>query len=162
MGKIDSGRRCKRGHPIYTSPKPWWWQISKRTYTTVNHTIYFPKGRPLHPASSIYDHEIIHVNQQEEVGLLKYIFLYLFCLPLFWNPFRFKWEYEAYLHGSKWKHEDIIKTLRSETYGWLRHPSLQTSSQSRLASTSLPEPTHSLVNDFLSQFDPPSSEPPKE
>jgi len=160
MGKVDSGKRCKRGHPIYTAHKPWWWIISRRAYTTVGHTIYFPKGRSLHPASAIYDHEIIHVNQQEEVGLVKYIFLYLFCLPLFYNPWRWKWEYEAYLYGSKWKHEDIVKKLNSELYGWLRCPYGQTSSPLLQEPTSPQEPTHSRVDEFLSQFDPPSNEPP--
>ena len=48
-------------------------------------------------------HEKTHLEQQRQwavyglgVGLLVWFFLYLFCLPIWYNPWRRKWETEAY------------------------------------------------------------------
>jgi hypothetical protein len=47
-------------------------------------------------------HEDVHYHQQGQwlvyglgVGLLVWFFLYLFCLPMYWNYWRRKWETEA-------------------------------------------------------------------
>lgn len=63
-------------------------------------------------------HEQIHYEQQDRwwswagpFGLLIWYFLYLFVLPVGWNPFRWKWEYEAYRNGSKYEPERIVRML---------------------------------------------------
>lgn len=52
---------------------------------------------------STFKHEMVHYNQQKHwalyglgVGLLVWYALYLLALPVGWNPFRKKWEMEAY------------------------------------------------------------------
>ena len=44
----------------------------------------------------VLSHEQIHVLQYAREGLFKFLFLYLFALPLLWNPWRARWEAEAY------------------------------------------------------------------
>lgn len=101
--------------------KSWLWYFTfpfaHSNYTTVGETIYHPKGKV--PSQMIIDHELIHIQQQKDVGLVKYLFLYLFCLPLFYNPWRYKWEYEAYIKGSKYPESFVKKLLSSVSYGWL-------------------------------------------
>lgn len=61
---------------------------------------------------------MVHMEQQEQVGICGYIFLYLFCLPILWNPFRKMWEREAYeAEGMHKKEIDAI--LKTSLYGWL-------------------------------------------
>lgn len=51
----------------------------------------------------IITHESVHINQQLKwfkygfiIGLLAWYLIYLLCLPVGWNYFRYKWEEEAY------------------------------------------------------------------
>jgi hypothetical protein len=41
-------------------------------------------------------HETIHVLQYHREGFLKFLFLYAFALPVGWNPWRARWEAEAF------------------------------------------------------------------
>lgn len=102
--------------------KCWSWILTypfaHENYTTVGHTIYFPEGSP--PSEDVIRHEEVHERQWMEVGFLKFYFLYLFCLPVLWNPWRKKWELEAYTEGSKLSEKDAKRILASYRYGWLR------------------------------------------
>ncbi len=93
--------------------------FAHRNYTTIGKTIYYPKDHP--PTLEIVAHESIHFAQQTEVGFVKYLFLYLFCLPFLYNPWRYKWEFEAYTKGSGYSEEQTKKILKSYKYGWLWH-----------------------------------------
>jgi hypothetical protein len=53
--------------------------------------------------ASLCRHEGVHYDQQKRwaffgfgVGLLAWFALYLLVLPVYWNPFRRKWETEAF------------------------------------------------------------------
>jgi hypothetical protein len=72
---------------------------------------------------SILAHEAIHIRQQRSwaiyglgIGLLAWYLLYLLALPVGWNPFRYKWEYEAYKEGSKYSDETIKKIMKQRPY----------------------------------------------
>ena len=41
-------------------------------------------------------HETIHTLQFRREGIFGYLILYLFCLPFLYNPWRARWEAEAY------------------------------------------------------------------
>jgi uncharacterized membrane protein len=76
------------------------------------------------PRESILTHEAVHYEQQRRwliyglgVGLLLWYLLYLLVLPVGWNPFRAKWEREAYLAQGR-REAYIAKTLRGAPY-WL-------------------------------------------
>lgn len=108
--------------------KSWLWNLTifagQNNATTIGNTIYMMKdfnSLSEENKQSLMAHESIHINQQAKVGLLKFMFLYFFCLPLFRNPWRYKWEYEAYKNGSKWQDADIQSELRSWNYGWLQN-----------------------------------------
>lgn len=93
--------------------------FAHKNYTTIGKTIYYPKDKK--PSQRIIDHEYIHYLQQKKYGLLKFLFLYLFAFPLFYNPWRYKWEYEAYKKGSHLNDETIRELLSSYKYGWLKN-----------------------------------------
>jgi hypothetical protein len=99
--------------------KSWIWKLTgpfaARNLTTIGHTIYHPKGEDVTPEELA--HEMIHVRQQEEVGIVKFLFLYMLCLPLFWNPWRTKWELEAYTKGSGLTAAQAHRLLESWAYG---------------------------------------------
>lgn len=100
--------------------KSWVWKLTffaANNYTTIGDTLYYPKGFP--PIRTIVLHEEIHSLQQKRVGLYKFIFLYIFALPFIWNPWRYRWEYEAYFDGSGLSDQEIKKILSSYRYGWL-------------------------------------------
>jgi len=99
--------------------KAWWWLFWRYgTFTCVFGTIYHPPGRL--PSEIIQAHESYHVKQAEECGgWWKFYFLYLFCLPLFWNPWRKKWEIEAYIKGSGYAPVVAKSMVRRAMYGWL-------------------------------------------
>ena len=103
--------------------KAWYWKLTgpfaSDNYTTIGNTLYYPKDSP--PTPEIVAHEEIHVKQQEAEGVLKFMALYLLALPLFYNPWRFKWEYEAYTQGSKWSDTQTRAELKTAAYGWLRN-----------------------------------------
>lgn len=92
--------------------------FAHNNYTTIGETLFYPKGYP--PIRSIILHEEVHAKQQKEVGIVKFIFLYLFAFPFLWNPWSFKWEYEAYRKGSKYDKHITLLMLKCYKYGWLR------------------------------------------
>jgi hypothetical protein len=101
--------------------KSWVWMLTfpfaHNNVTAFGNTIYKPKG--LRMNSNLIAHEKIHLAQQRKLGKWKYLFLYLFCCPFFWNPWRYKWEMEAYTKGSKFSKLTAKKLLQSSAYGWL-------------------------------------------
>jgi hypothetical protein len=44
----------------------------------------------------IMAHETIHTLQYKREGVVRFLFLYAFVLPFIWNPWRARWEAEAY------------------------------------------------------------------
>lgn len=98
----------------------WWftWPFAHNNWTNLFGVLYCPKGR--WTGQSIIRHEEIHTEQAAKYGgWLVYYFLYLFCLPFIWNPFRRKMETEAYRDANGWTQYMIDKQLRSAMYGWL-------------------------------------------
>lgn len=70
-------------------------------------------------------HEAVHLQQQRSwairglgVGLLAWFFLYLLCLPMWRNPWREKWEREAFTVANGLSDERITEILRKRPY-WL-------------------------------------------
>jgi len=68
-------------------------------------------------------HEQIHYNQQRQwaiyglgVGLIAWYLLYLLCLPVWYNPFRRKWETEAYRKAQKYDDATIKIILTQAPY----------------------------------------------
>lgn len=102
-------------------PKNIFWYLTfpfaHSNYTAIGNTIYHPKNKI--PSQRIVNHEMIHQEQQKKVGFYKFMFLYIFCLPLFYNPWRFKWEFEAYTKGTGISEDQTRKILKSYQYGWL-------------------------------------------
>lgn len=102
-------------------PKSWvWWltfPFAHRNYTTLGTTLYYPKG--MVPNLYTIRHEEIHARQQQEIGLIPFVLLYLLALPILWNPWRWKWEHEAYVKGSYATEKETTRILRSMNYGWL-------------------------------------------
>lgn len=102
--------------------KSWVWKLTfpfaHSNFTALNGVIYHPKGEL--PSESMIKHESIHLRQQKEVGVIKYLFLYLFCLPFFINPWRTKWEIEAYREAQGLSDDEIYEILSSKMYGWLK------------------------------------------
>ena len=106
--------------------KKWYWWLTifanPNVTTTVSPNIYVSNNFysfTKRTQNKIIKHENIHLEQQEENGLFRFLFLYIFCLPFFYNPWRYKWEYEAYTKSgtSKQKTEEY---LSSWYYGWLK------------------------------------------
>ena len=87
--------------------------ISPHIYVC-NNFFYFPKAIQ----QRIVKHEKIHIKQQNAHGLFRFLFLYIFVLPLFYNPWRYGWEYEAYTQSGT-STEKTKKYLSSWHYGWL-------------------------------------------
>ena len=106
--------------------KSWFWNLTifagQWNNTALGNTIYVQKDfyslSPLIRAKIIF-HEEVHLKQQAENEILKFVFLYLFCLPILYNPYRYKWETEAY-QKEGWFNSEIRLELRSWRYGWLR------------------------------------------
>lgn len=97
-----------------------WWKLTGpwyNMYNLIGDTIYYPKGKP--PDTNILRHEQVHFEQIQKEGKLKFYLLYVLAFPILWNPWRYKWEYEAYLKGSWFTIDQIKKTLKSYQYGWL-------------------------------------------
>lgn len=93
------------------------WPFGWGNNTLLYDTIYFPKGYK--PSLSVIRHEEIHAEQWRETGFFLFPFVYLFCLPFLFNPWRKKWETEAYSHGQGYSEEKIKTILSSARYGWL-------------------------------------------
>jgi hypothetical protein len=103
-------------------PKSWLWKLTwpfaHNNYTVVFGTLYCPKG--VKPSQRLIDHEEIHCRQAKEIGgWIPYYLLYLFCFPFLFNPWRKRWETEAYRDGSKWDERAIKQKLKTAMYGWL-------------------------------------------
>jgi hypothetical protein len=54
--------------------------------------------------NDLLPHEMVHYERQKKwfiyglgIGLILWFILYLFVLPFYWNPFRRKWETEAFM-----------------------------------------------------------------
>jgi hypothetical protein len=108
--------------------KNWFWNLtifaSCKNNTTIGSTIYVEsdwKQLEKWQQNSIILHERTHIAQQQANGVLKFMFLYFLCLPLFWNPWRYKWEYEAYKNEgiNDFDEDSVRRLLRSWRYGWL-------------------------------------------
>ena len=103
----------------------WWLTIfaNPNMITTISPNIYVSKNFHYLSKKSqehIIEHEMIHLQQQKDVGILKFLFLYIFCLPFFFNKWRWEWEYEAYTKSGT--SEAYTKhVLQSWKYGWLRN-----------------------------------------
>ena len=70
-------------------------------------------------------HEKIHLEQQRKwyqtgwyFGVALWLGLYLLALPIGYNPFRWKWEYEAYSKGQEYKDTIIKKILKNSYLLW--------------------------------------------
>lgn len=100
--------------------KSWIWKLTfpfaHNNFTVLGKTIFYPKG--YFPTNHVVEHEFIHMEQRRYVGNFWFYFAYLFALPILYNPWRYKWEYEAYKHGGL-SDEQIHRILRSYKYGWL-------------------------------------------
>ena len=108
--------------------KEWYWNLTIfagcNNNTTIGQTIYVESdwsSLEQWQKDQLIAHESIHIKQQAQVGIIKFMLLYFLCLPLFWNQWRWKWEYQAYKEGSRWEDTTIIETLRSWHYGWLKN-----------------------------------------
>lgn len=105
--------------------RSWWWWLTIFANPNVTTAIYpyIYVSKNFYNLSKvtqdrIIKHEEIHLKQQKEVGLVRFLFLYIFCLPLFYNPWRFKWEYEAYIQSGTSK-KVAKRYLKLWNYGWL-------------------------------------------
>lgn len=103
--------------------KSMWWNLTfpfaHANATLVGDTLYVPKGYK--PTRDVLKHEGVHSEQMKRYGIFTFYFKYLFCLPFFFNQFRYECEYEAYTKGSGLSHKDAISTIRGRTYGWLQN-----------------------------------------
>lgn len=67
----------------------------------------------------VIHHEAIHARQQHEHPLWFWL-SYLFLLPVLWNPYRARWEAEAYAVQAKAgvPVESLAAYLAGPSYGW--------------------------------------------
>ncbi|MBS3162500.1 hypothetical protein J4467_01120 [Candidatus Woesearchaeota archaeon] len=107
--------------------KSWVWNLTIFANTDVTTTIspHIYLGKNYYDSNGlirkrIIKHEEIHLKQQKKVGVLKYLFLYVFVFPLFWNKYRFDWEYEAYINSGTSK-QKALEYLKKWNYGWLNN-----------------------------------------
>lgn len=108
---------------IKVKSRIWWLTIfaNPNVNTTIYPIIYVQHNfysLNNHKKESIILHEKIHLQQQIKVGLLKFLFLYIFLFPILYNPFRYNWEMEAYLKSGISK-EQAEKILKKWNYGFL-------------------------------------------
>lgn len=94
-------------------------------------------SRQLYPASwsasqvrELIPHECRHSRQMRELGLLKFLILYLLVLPILWAPHRVNFEIEAEV--ARWRlltgddrmsrigdsARELVAALSSWRYGW--------------------------------------------
>lgn len=112
---------------LRSQEKSWVWYLTfpfaHNNYTTIWDTLYYPPGQ--FPGGSIFAHEEIHSAQQKSWGIFVPVWFYLYLiafplgLPILWNPWRKKWEKEAYVFGSGYPEEEAEAILRTYRYGWL-------------------------------------------
>ena len=67
----------------------------------------------------ILDHEAVHIRQQAEHPIWFWV-SYLLLLPLGWNPWRMRWEAEAYAVQVRAgaSVDTVAGIIASATYGW--------------------------------------------
>ena len=81
------------------------------------------------PTGTVF-HECCHLQQQSRTGFIKFLFLYLLCLPFLYSPFRKKWELEAYKISLAYRFKQkgmisysyrkyLANVLSSWRYGWM-------------------------------------------
>lgn len=97
--------------------KPFPWNKIQPGWTTTWPIIWYSD----YPAEGLdLDHEMIHATQQKRLLVLPWWILYVFGpLPILFNPFRYRMEYQAYKYGSLMDDESIEEELGSSYYGWL-------------------------------------------
>ena len=97
----------------YTVHRLWPWFPAARI-TFGRHIFKRDKGSKLTLA-----HELVHVRQQAEHPIWFWV-SYLLLLPLGWNPWRMRWEAEAYAvqvrHG--YTVESVARVIAGPMYGW--------------------------------------------
>ena len=73
-------------------PKPFWlrWLTPKNTWVAIFTRIYHPKGIDTGQYPALFGHEMMHLSQQREKGLIKWLFKYLTS-----KRFRLQQEVEA-------------------------------------------------------------------
>ena len=103
----------------------WWLTIfaSPNVTTTIYPHIYVSNNFYNFSKTSqnrIIKHENIHLEQQGKVGLIKFLFLYIFCFPILYNSWRYCREYEAYI-GSGTSKKKTQEYLKSWQYGWIKN-----------------------------------------
>ncbi len=70
----------------------------------------------------LLEHELVHVRQQAEHPVWFWV-SYIFLAPLFWSPFRAKWEAEAYAVDAKAGcpidgDKGLAASIACAAYGW--------------------------------------------
>lgn len=84
----------------------------------------------LHPdaPASVVAHEKVHYRQQKKwalygvgVGWVLWFLLYLLVLPAGWNPFRYRWEIEAFEKGEGYHPHFTHHLLKRKPYWLWRH-----------------------------------------
>ena len=103
----------------------WWFTLFAHPYTstTIYPHIYLTRDYHLKEKKVqvfLIKHENVHLEQQKENGLIKFLFLYIFAFPILWNPYRYKWELEAYQKAGMGK-ENAKKHIKTWNYGFLLH-----------------------------------------
>ena len=68
---------------------------------------------------SLLAHELVHVRQQAEHPVWFWV-SYLLLLPIGWNPWRMRWEAEAYAVQVRagWPIESAARAIAGPLYGW--------------------------------------------
>ena len=72
------------------------------------------------PASELtLAHELVHVRQQAEHPIWFWV-SYVFLMPIGWNPWRARWEAEAYAVQARAGHpvESLARVIAGPMYGW--------------------------------------------
>lgn len=110
---------------IKIKQKSWIWYLTifagPNMTTTIHPYIYVSKNfynRSKASQDSTIKHEMVHIKQQQDNGLLKFLFLYCFCLIILYNPWRYKWEHEAY-KTQGYSEQEIKAKMKKWYYGWL-------------------------------------------
>ena len=68
--------------------------------------------------ASLLKHESVHLRQQRHWLLLPWYLLYLFFLPVGWNPFRARWERDAYRAQGHSDRSITAKLKKAPYYLW--------------------------------------------
>ena len=106
--------------PLLKRYAPWLPKGWATAFTAYPFGVFIQPGLDSVTEARVLKHESVHWVQQYNwfkaawyFGLFAWYFAYLFLLPLLWNPFRRKWETEAYLaEGMNAKQIDLILSER--------------------------------------------------